>query len=104
MDEVRGVSGVRRSVRIPHYFAIAVIGRDDRLSVELQKAWNNFCTTLVDSFHRLDASLDHDGVNDHVWIGEIQNSEGELVRGLQEFCGNSERAHLGLEIVGCDFG
>ena len=76
MDQIRGVGGVGRSIRIAHLLAIAVVGRDQTLAAERQELLARSArrhSSIVST--ALIPAGDDAGMADHVRIGKIQNDQ-----------------------------
>ena len=103
MHTVAGVRCVRRSVRVAHLFAVAVVRGDQRFAVKLEKFCDNSGTTSIHCLHRFDAGLDHTGVTHHVGICQIQNDQVVVSHAGEHFIADFKRAHLGFQIVRRNF-
>ena len=65
-----------------------------------------FADAGVDGMHRRGRRFHHAGMAHHVRVGKVENHDVvfSALNALDGFVGNFERAHLRLEVVGCDLG
>src|SRR5437660_4349787 len=111
-DEVErhGVGGVRgkwfAGVILDQLFGVAVICCDEQSAAHSQGCLNDAPDACIDRLDRLDGSIDHPGVADHVRVGVVHNDQVVLpaADAFDGGIGDACRAHLWLQIVGWHFG
>ena len=109
VDEGHGVERVGRvgcAVGVEGIVGVAVVGDNDGLVAGGLGCFDDFAHALVDGLHSLFDGFVDTRVAHHVAVGEVDHDEVELVLpdGFHELVLHLVGAHLGLEVVGGDFG
>src|ERR1700730_5560111 len=90
---------VRRTVRVAHQFAIAMVGGHESFAIQSKSFLQNLAHTIIDGFHGFDSGLHDSGMSDHIWVGEIKYHQVIILEPFHHFFGNFWGAHLRLKVI-----
>ena len=100
---MRGVRTAGR--RINHQLGVAVVGSHQHSAAALAQSRVDSFQTTIHRLARPDRRLKPARVPDHIGIGKVNDEhvKAPFFNGFHDGIGNACGAHLGLEVVGCDF-
>ena len=100
VDQLHGVQGVARlghaGLIVDHLFGVAVIGRDEHVSIEFEQATHELAHALVDDLDRLPGGVEVARVADHVAVRVVDGDEGVGIgfQILEKLVGDDVRLHF----------